>query len=90
MHMRRAAELVVEDGFDVVAVRVEDICRVVADAIVQAQARRSVVRSSRMDSTAVESVDGDTIARSEYVVGRLPLLTYRNSSMPWPYCCSQP
>jgi hypothetical protein len=37
----RTSELVVEDGLDVVAVRVEDIGRVVAGAIVPAQPRRA-------------------------------------------------
>ena len=64
-------ELVVEEGLDVVAVRITDESRVVAGAIVRAQARRAVVvRSSRLDGCAVESVDGGTIARSKGDVHR--------------------
>jgi hypothetical protein len=37
---------------------------------VGAQARRAVVRSSRLDGCAVESVDGGTIARSKGDVHR--------------------
>ena len=53
------------DGFDIVAVGVDDESAVVVGVIVQSQARRTVVARARGQRGRMERVDGGAIGRGE-------------------------
>jgi hypothetical protein len=55
----------VEDGFDVVPVRVNHESRVIPGVVVRAKTRRAVVAAAGFDSGAMELIDGGSVGCGE-------------------------